>query len=69
LNGQVEIERLNEIFDVQFDSESRTLGGLIIENMEEIPVPDKKIKINGILFTVKKVNRNRVTEVEARIDK
>ncbi len=66
LTGQMEIEKLSEIFNVDFNSESRTLGGLIIENMEEIPIPGKKIKINDIVFTVRKVVKNRISEVEAR---
>jgi CBS domain containing-hemolysin-like protein len=66
LTGQMEIEKLSEIFNVDFNSESRTLGGLIIENMEEIPIPGKKIKINNIVFTVRKVVKNRISEVEAR---
>ena len=69
LSGQIEIDRLNDIFDREFITESRTLGGLIIENMEEIPTPGKQIKISNIMFKVNKVSRNRITEVEARVIK
>ncbi len=66
LAGQIEIEKLSEIFNVEFSSESRTLAGLIIDNIEEIPVQGKKIVINNVVFKVRKVIKNRIIEVEAR---
>ena len=54
------------LFSVEFSSESRTLAGLIIDNIEEIPVPGKKIIINNVAFKVRKVIKNRILEVEAR---
>lgn len=68
-DGQIEIEKIEEIFNVNFDSESRTLSGLIIENMEEIPTPGKRINIKNIMFIVKKIDKNRITEAEARVEK
>jgi len=66
LPGLFSLEELEELFNITFDSESRTLAGLIIERIEEIPVKGREIILSGLTFTIQRVSRNRILEVEVR---
>lgn len=66
LSGQYSLEDLEELLGTHFNSESRTLAGLIIEQVEEIPVKGREVELSGSLFTIRRVSNNRIIEVEVR---
>jgi len=64
LPATVEIERLEDIFGVTFHTKSRTVSGLIIENLGEIPEKGRVVNISGLRFKVLKVDKTRILHVE-----
>ncbi len=66
LQGDLDLERLQELFGVEVDSDSRTVAGLLFEQLGEIPEPGTRVPVAGLEFTVRRTARNRILEVEAR---
>ncbi len=64
--GSFELERVEKLLDMSFDSDSRTVSGFVIEKLEEIPVVGAELRMEKVVFTVKAVSRRKVLEVEAR---
>jgi CBS domain containing-hemolysin-like protein len=64
--GQFDLEELQELLKVEFESESRTLAGLLTERIGEIPTRNSRITLSGILFIVRRVSRKRILQVEVR---
>jgi CBS domain containing-hemolysin-like protein len=67
LPGSLEVEQLEELFGVDIESESRTAAGLIIEQLGEIPDTGPRVTVSGLEFTIKKISRSRILEVEVRL--
>ncbi|MBN1698679.1 MAG: HlyC/CorC family transporter [Spirochaetales bacterium] len=63
--GSIEIETLENFFGVSFPSESRTISGMIIEKLGEIPEQGVSLDVSGIRFTVRKAGKNRIVRLEA----
>jgi CBS domain containing-hemolysin-like protein len=66
LPGTLRVESVAELLECQFDSDSRTLSGLITERMEEIPAVGQSVAIGRNVFTVRRVSQRRIIEVEVR---
>ena len=64
--GNLDLTTINELFKVNVESDSRTIAGMLIEKLGEIPAKGESIKINGFLIVVTKATRNRIVEVEIR---
>jgi len=65
--GSLEIKILNEFLNLNIIAESRTVAGMIIENMGEIPQEGRAVKIMGVVFTVLNMFKNRIIKVKAEI--
>lgn len=65
LPGALETGTLEDFFQVEFASEKRTVSGMIMEHLGEIPARGKTIKISGILFTVCKAGKTKIIELQA----
>ena len=63
--GKFELERVEVLFDKNFESESRTISGFVTEQLEEIPAVGATLQFDQILFTVRAVSRKKILEVEA----
>jgi putative hemolysin len=63
--GSIEIETLEDFFGISFPSESRTVSGMIIEKLGEIPEQGVSLQVSGIHFTVRKAGKNRIVRFEA----
>jgi putative hemolysin len=63
--GSIEIETLEDFFGVSFPSESRTVSGMIINILGEIPEQGVSIQVSAIHFTVRKAGKNRIVRLEA----
>ena len=65
ISGLADRESLDELFDLETDSDSATLGGWVMEKLEKIPEPGDTLEEAGILLKVTKANDKRVLEVYA----
>ena len=66
VNGDIEIEDMLALFDLDEDaieSDSVTVGGLILENAGDIPHTRESIEYGGFRFTVMEVKNQRITRV------
>jgi putative hemolysin len=64
--GHMKIEDLSELLEQDIPSESHTVAGLITDALEEIPSVGTKLVIGRIEFTVKRISKTRVLELEVR---
>jgi len=64
-----EVEYLNEKYglDLPTDDAYETLGGLILDNVAEIPEEGFEVKISDLLITISKVETNRIDLVEVKV--
>ena len=66
VSGQFEIEHLGKLLDAELDSEARTVGGLVIERLGDIPSVGAEVIVSGHVFAVRRISKNRISEVEVR---
>ena len=64
-SGDLEIDVINEYFKTRIvaGDDYSTLNGLLHEKLHDIPKPSDSITLKPLKFTVKKVEKNRTTEV------
>ena len=62
--GSFEIDRIEELLDARFDAESRTISGFVTEKLEEIPAVGAELLVDGFIFTVRAVSRQKILEVD-----
>jgi putative hemolysin len=64
--GDYDLEDLEKLLGTEFESENRTLAGLLIGRLGEIPARGKRIDLAGHSFVVRRASRKRILEVEVR---
>jgi putative hemolysin len=64
--GQLKIEDLGALLEQDIPSESHTVAGLITDTLEEIPSVGTRLVIGQIEFTVKRISKTRILELEVR---
>ena len=64
--GHLKIEELSALLEQDIPSESHTVAGLITDTLEEIPSVGTRIVIGRIEFTVKRISKTRILELEVR---
>jgi CBS domain containing-hemolysin-like protein len=64
-----EVEYLNDKYDLNLptDDAYETLGGLILDNVAEIPEEGFELEISDLLITIYKVETNRIDLVEVKV--
>lgn len=69
VRGDVPIDLLNERMGLTLPEEEEfaTVGGLIMNNLNEIPRPGHEIEIQGIQFEILEANRRSIRKVKVRI--
>ena len=61
IKATTEIEDINEYFGTDFsDEEADTIGGLIIQELGNLPVRGEKVRTGGVLFTVARADNRRL---------
>lgn len=65
LPGTVQTGTLEDFFNVEFNSENRTVSGMIMAHLGEIPASGTKIEVSGILFTVCKAGKTKIIQLQA----
>lgn len=66
VSGDVGLEELAEVLGLPFESESRTVAGLVTERTGEIPAPRTQIAGPGWRLVILRATRTRIIEVEVR---
>jgi putative hemolysin len=64
--GHLKVEELSALLEEDILSDSHTVAGLITDTLEEIPSVGTKLVIGRIEFTVKRISKTRILEVEVR---
>ncbi len=64
--GSLKIEELSELLEEQLISDAHTAAGFIIEKLGEIPEQGRNLVIDNLQFTVTKIYKNRILELEVR---
>ena len=68
LSGRLEVEYINDKFDLEIPTESaETLSGYIIEEHNEIPNKDEKIVIDNYEFKILQVTKTRIETVKLKV--
>ena len=65
ISGQTERRDLDELFDIETDSDSSTIGGWVMEQLEKIPETGDELEADGIKVKVTKADDKRVIELYA----
>ncbi len=67
-SARLEVDYINETYNFQLpeSDEYNSLGGLIVNNTEEIPDLNESIEIPPYLFTIKEVSGNKIDLVEVK---
>lgn len=69
VKGSLSINDFNEEFELDLDEgDYDTLNGYLITNLDEIPDENTELLINGIKFTVLKVENRRIQDVKIHFD-
>ncbi len=63
--GSADRDDVDELFDIETESDSTTIGGLVTEMLEKIPEAGDELEIDGVRVTVTKADDKRVLEVYA----
>jgi putative hemolysin len=64
--GHLKIEELGALLGKEIPSDSRTVAGLITDTLQEIPSVGTQLVIGQIEFTVKRISKTRILELEVR---
>ncbi len=68
IQGQMKIDDLNEKLELNLNSENYdSIGGIIIENLDKIPVEGDSILLDNIRFTVQKLDKKRIDRIHIHI--
>jgi CBS domain containing-hemolysin-like protein len=65
--GSIDIKALAESIPLPAKSEVRTAAGLIMEQLGEIPEEGTRIKIGSVVFTVMKMQKNKILTLKAKV--
>ena len=61
IDGSLNIDEVNDVCETAFDSEDfESIGGLILGQCNGSPEMNQKIDIDGIEFTIKEIDKNRI---------
>jgi len=68
LSGRLEVEYINEKFDLEIPTESaETISGYVIEEYNEIPKKNDKISIGPYEFKILKVSKTRIETLRLKV--
>ncbi|MBN1523483.1 MAG: HlyC/CorC family transporter [Spirochaetales bacterium] len=65
--GKVDVRLLEDVMGIEFETESRTVGGMVIEQLGEIPMEGMTTTIKNIEFTVVKMQRNSIGTLRVEV--
>lgn len=65
ISGLAERECVDELFDIETESDSATVGGWVMEQLEKIPRAGDELEHDGVKIKVSKADDKRVIEIYA----
>ncbi|MEN0038315.1 MAG: TerC family protein [Cellvibrio sp.] len=68
LDGSISLEQLEELLHIKLDrgdGDYFTLGGLMLEQLQHVPVVDEEITLAGHIFRIKNMEGRRILHVHA----
>ena len=68
IKGSTELDIINKKLKLSLEEreDSNTIGGLILDHLERIPKKNDKTEIDNIKIKIKKVDRQRIEEIELK---
>ncbi len=68
-SARLEVDYINEAFKIKLPEHENfeTLGGLIVNHMQEIPKQNEIVKIEGFQFTILEVSNTKIDLVELKL--
>lgn len=67
VDGRLDIEEVNEMFSTEFDdTDTDTLAGLVMKELDRIPQPGDRLELQGWRLTVLQMDGHRVERIELR---
>ena len=68
IDASMTVDQFNKDFKQELPTDrSETIGGLILTECGELPLPDAKVKIGAVEFKVTEVDTTRITQVTMKI--
>ena len=66
VDAKISIYDLQEAIDISFpdDRDYDTLGGFILNQLQDIPKKDDMVTFNKNIFTVKSISKNRIGKIK-----
>ena len=66
VDAKISIYDLQEAIDISFPDgrDYDTLGGFILNQLQDIPKKDDMVKFNKNIFTVKSISKNRIGKIK-----
>ena len=64
LPGSYPVDRLENLFGQEIETDSNTVAGLVLDALGEIPEVGMTVETQGLVVTIRKVDGNAVEEVE-----
>ena len=69
VSGNVNLDKISELIDVEIESENSTVGGWVMEILEKIPETNDFFEYENLMVTVTKTDERRVLEVMVKVQK
>lgn len=66
--GTLRIDILNDMLDINIESEFETIGGYIIEKMGKLPQNGEVLEMDKVKFKVQNIGKNRIKELRVYIN-
>lgn len=63
ISGSAESDEVAEVLDVELDTTRRTVAGMIVDKLGELPHAGSEVEISGYLFRVTEVRQHRIVSV------
>lgn len=69
VNGSTRIDDVNSELEIDLESEGvDTIGGLVFNHFGYLPKPGERATLEGVTVKVKRIGRNRITQLELRVE-
>lgn len=67
VNGECEVKEINRSLDLNLPEDSVTIGGLLIDRLEDIPDTGTELTINDVKITIEKASKRRIKKVKFQL--
>ncbi|WP_225986147.1 hemolysin family protein [Psychrobacillus glaciei] len=61
--GRLEIEEINELFNINILNENDTIGGFVLDQLGHVPEENEQFSYENLLIEVNEMDRNRVAKL------